>query len=249
MSTQRWWVIGSALVIAATLIFGWMLGVGPLLSSARAADQERLSVESQNQAYEQQLSALKEQYRGMEGLAEQLDELRSELPPGAELPTFVRQLNTIAQESSVTFTSISVSDAVSYAPVVVEGTEVAAPADDEAASAEAATDDTEAEAPVAVPGVPFSNPLITAENFVAIPVDLVLTGGYGNVLNFLEGLQTGTRLVTVTKFNTIPSAAGATTLPEGGESVSVPAAGSTVTGTISALIYVLLDPTAQAEAG
>ena len=245
MSTQRWWIIGSVLVIAATLIFGWMLGVGPLLSGARAADDERLGVETQNQAYEQQLSALKEQYKGIEALTDQLSELRSELPTGADLPSFVNQLNTVAQDNSVTLTSIGVSDAVSYAPVIVEGTESSGATEGEAVEGDAAPVDVVEEAPVAVPGVPFSNPIITAENFVAIPVDLVLTGEYANVVNFLEGLQMGTRLVTVTRFNTVPATAGAAASPVDGESVPVPTAGAAVTGTMSLLIYVLLDPTAE----
>ncbi|RNE59223.1 hypothetical protein EEJ31_10675 [Cryobacterium tepidiphilum] len=82
--------------------------------------------------------------------------------------------------------------------------------------------------------------LVTGDNFVAIPVSVTVHGDYGHVLDFIEGLQTGTRLVLVTGFNTTgePSAGS-----RGGEST-----GGVVTASISAYVYVLLDPAAASPA-
>ncbi|MET0977001.1 MAG: hypothetical protein ABWX82_15170, partial [Leifsonia sp.] len=47
-------------------------------------------------------------------------------------------------------------------------------------------------------GVPVSNPLITSANFAYFSVGVEIDGPYANILNFVEGLQSGSRLMLVT---------------------------------------------------
>lgn len=234
MNNRRWWLTGAVLVMVVTLLLGWVVGVSPLLSAAKAADEDRVGVEAQNALYGQQLALLKAQFDGIDELTEQLDELRIQLPAGADLPGYVAQLINDAQTHSVAISSLAVSDAVPYAPVVVQG---AVPASEETP----ATPAPDAEAQVAAPaaGVPLSDPLVTADNFVAIPVSISVDGDYANVLDFLESLRMGTRLTTVTSFTTV-SASEATTA--GSSSDATPAPTAAVEATISAFIYVLLGP-------
>jgi len=247
MSTSRIWAIGCALVVTVSIALGWFLGASPLLAAAKLADEAREAAEAQNTAYSQELVILKDQFEGIDQLEDQLGDLRAELPAGTALPDYLNQLSTEAQQHSVTLTSITTADAVAYAPTAAEVPVVEAPAADaEAPAADDAAAATAAAAPVEGAGVPVTSPLVTAENFIAIPITLAFDGGYDNVLAFVESLQKGTRLTAVTAFSTTKEdAAAAATPTEEGDIPAAPAATDAVTGTMSLLIYVLLDPTAQ----
>ena len=189
MATRRIWAIGCGLVMVISLALGWVLGASPLLSSARAAGEAREAAEAQNQAYSQELALLKEQFKGIGELEDRLDELQAEVPSGAQLPDYLAHLSTEAQQHSVILTAITTADAVAYAPTAAEAAVVETPA----ADAETPAIDGAGE-PVPVPGAagagtPVTSPLVTAENFIAIPMTLGFEGGYDNVLAFVESLQ------------------------------------------------------------
>lgn len=237
MATRRIWAIGCGLVMVISIALGWVLGASPLLASARASGEAREAAEAQNQTYSDELVILKEQFAGIDELEDQLDDLRVEVPPSAELPDYVGQLSTEAQRHTISLTAITMSDAVAYAPTAAEAPIVETPA----ADAETPAVD-EAGVPVPAPaaegaGVPVTSPLVTAQNFIAIPITLGFKGGYDNLLAFVESLQKGTRVTAVTAFSMTKEAASS------GED-EAPAPDDAVTGTMSLLIYVLLDPTA-----
>ena len=241
------------MVVIVSIALGWVLGASPLLAAAKLADEARESAETQNAAYSQELVILKEQFEGIDQLEDQLGELRAELPAGAALPDYLRQLLTAAQRNSVTLTTITTADAVAYAPTAVEVPVVETPAADaEAPAADAAVPEPDAAvaAPAKGAGVPVTSPLVTAENFIAIPITLAFDGGYDNVLAFVEGMQKGTRLTAVTAFSTTKEAAEAPAVSVDTDApAAAPAATDAVTGTMSLLIYVLLDPTAEIDEG
>jgi Tfp pilus assembly protein PilO len=243
MSTRRIWIAGCAIVMAAAVALGWLLGASPLLEAARATGEARDAAEAQNLSYTQELTTLKEQFAGIGELEDQLADLREELPALADQPAYLAQLSAAAERHSVKLTSITVADAVAYAPTAAEVPPVEAPAAD-AAETEDATADAETATipPVVGAGVPVTSPLVTAENFVSIPVALALEGGYGNVLDFVDSVQTGTRLSAVTAFSTSKDGAGAGA--DAGADEGEPAGPETVTGTVTVFIYALLDPAA-----
>lgn len=221
MDKNKWWMLGAVLLIGITVVAGWLLGISPKLAETRAHTAERAGVEAQNVIYEAQLQVLEEQFAGMDALAEDLAELRRSVPSTADLPTFVGQLGKIAGASQVAITSIGVSDAQLLAPTAEE--EAVDPAAEPVATTDAAGEDSASAAPADAP-VAAPPELVTAENFVAVPIELSTEGNYGQVLNFLERLQGGERLVTVTSFSTTEGTAP-----------------GTVAATISALVYVLLN--------
>jgi Tfp pilus assembly protein PilO len=236
MSTRRIWIAGCAIVMAAAVALGWLLGASPLLDAAKVAGEARDAAQAQNAVYSQELGALKEQFSGIDQLESDLADLREELPTSANQPDYLEALAASAQRHSVNLTGITVADAVAYAPTAAEVPVEEAPA----ADAEA-VDPAGIPADVTVPviegaGVPVTSPLVTAENFVSIPVTLALEGGYGNVLDFVDSVQKGTRLSAVTAFSTSKDGA------EAGEGQT--ASTDTVTGTVTVFIYVLLDPAA-----
>ena len=252
MDLNRLWVLGSVVLIAATAVLGWVLGISPKLSEASIADADRVAVETQNSASALKVAALKVKFENIGDLKGELSALRLAVPNAAEIPAFVTQLDSIAQQHQVTLTDISVKDAQAYVPVVVAPTATAAEGAQTAPTPTATPAPTASAAPtaaeVAAALAPVPNALITASNFVSVPISLSVSGSYGNVLDFIEGLQKGTRLVMVTTFATAraesPPAAAPTAITT--TTVDTPATSDQVTTTISALIYVLIDPPAAA---
>ncbi|TFD17171.1 hypothetical protein [Cryobacterium sp. TMT2-23] len=253
MDLNRLWVLGSVVLIAATALLGWVLGISPKLSEAGLADADRVAVETQNSASALKVAALKEKFDSIGDLKGELSALRMAVPNAAEIPAFVTQLDSIAEQHQVTLTDISVNDAQAYVPLVVAPTAIEAPAAD-ASAPTATTAPTATAAPtaaeVAAALAPVPNALITASNFVSVPISLSVSGSYGNVLDFIEGLQKGTRLVMVTTFATTPAEASSSAAPVATNSTTVqaPIGSDQVTTTISALIYVLLNPAAATPA-
>lgn len=250
MNLNRLWVFGSVILIAATAVLGWLLGISPKLIEASAADANRVVVETQNSASEGQVAALKKQFDNIGQLKNDLASLRSAVPNAAEIPAFVAQLDAIAEQHQVTLAAMVVSDAQLYVPVpvVAPGAAGAAPVGGAApAPTPAPTPTAPTAAEVAAAAAPVPGKAITATNFVSVPISVSVTGSYPDILDFIEGLQKGTRLVMVTKFATAAadSPSGATSASTG---TAAPATSDTVTTTISALIYVLLDPAAAAPA-
>lgn len=230
MDRNRLWVLGAALLIGIMAVLGWMLGVSPKLDEARAANADRVTVETQNSAYELQLATLKKQFENIGDLRADLAALRQAVPSEADMPAFVGQLDAIAEQHQVTLTEISVDDAEPYVPVAaaapVPADASAASSGDSAAGATAAPAAAPAATAAAAATAPVVSGLVTAENFIAVPISLSVDGSYDNVLDFIEGLQKGKRLVMVTKFDTAA------------------AASDSVTAKISAFVYVLLNPNA-----
>ena len=93
----------------------------------------------------------------------------------------------------------------------------------------------------AVPGS-IRNAAVTADNFVAITIDLTFTGTRDQVINFLSDLQSGKRLFLVTKLGITEQAAGTA---QGGGSGTVQGG---YVGTVTGLVYVLVDPSAPPPA-
>ncbi|WP_241983482.1 type 4a pilus biogenesis protein PilO [Cryobacterium tagatosivorans] len=237
---NRMWVLGAVLLIGIVAVLGWMLGISPKLSDAKEAKAQQATVETQNTEFEAQLVKLKKQFESIDDLRDELAGLRESVPSDPDMAAFVGQLDTMAGKHRVTLTQITVSDAQPYVPVI------AAPAAEPAPAEGAATGDAAAAAPVdaaaaaaaaaeaaaaaAVPA-PVVNPLVTAQNFVAVPISVEVNGRYDDVLAFVAGLQKGKRLVMVTTFKT-----------------SEEEDSGNVTGTITAFVYVLIDPNAATPA-
>jgi Tfp pilus assembly protein PilO len=205
---------------------GWFLGIQPQLSAVAAADDQRAAVAVTNATSESALAKLKSDFRNLSSLKGELATLTESVPSGSEMPAFVNELNSLVVAHGVTFVGMSVSDAQQYKAV-------APPA---AATPSSGSTDTPSPTPSATaspaPGVPtaglppVTNALITPTNFAAVPVQLSVQGGYTNVLDFVEGLQTGSRLFLVNSLSTTSSSL----------------APGVVDGKISGLIYVLIPP-------
>ena len=228
-ASNRLWVIGAVILTVAIVAMGWFLGVSPKLGEAAAADQHRADVAAQNEAHEAETARIKKQYEQLPELKAQLAVLRAAVPAGDDLSTFLGELHQLEQQTQVSLTSFSAGDGQPYVPP-------AAPeAKDAKAGTDAATDAAKnaakpaANTATAVPGA--TSPLVTADNFVAIPVTVMVTGSHEQAMNFIQGLQSGNRLFLVTDLK----------MAQAKDSEAFDA-------TITGFVYVLLNSNAPAEA-
>ena len=214
-------------MMAVVVVVGWFLGIQPQLNAANAASESRTSEAARNATSERLLVTLKSDFEGIGQLKDSNARLRQSVPSSAQLSTFVTELDALSGQNGVAVTTITVSDAKAYTPPVI----VAAAATGAAASPTPSPTASAAPvvaAPVAPPAPPLvTNPKITAVNFIAIPIDLKISGPYANVLNFVKGLQAGERLFLVTNLSMVPPTAKT-------------AVASTVDADIKGLIYVLI---------
>ena len=221
MTTTKWWLVGAMLVIALVVLAGFTLGISPKLEEVGVARATRTAALAQNEVYEQQLAALQREFDGLETVQDELAVLRAAIPEGAALPAFIGQLDAIAGRTSVTVTEFSSADAMPYVPVVP-----AADATAPGTTAPGTTAPGTTAADTGGAGPAAASPLVTAENFIAVPVTISVAGSFDAVLEFLDGVQNGQRLMTVTSFSSGTPTADTS---------------NRVTGQIAGIVYVLLD--------
>lgn len=202
MDKNRIWIIASVLMIAAVLGLGFLIGVQPQLAAIGVANDERAAVETTNALAEAKLAALKKDFESIDALKAELAPLVKSVPTDAQAPELVDQLDAMAKQFAVTLVAITVSDAQPYTPVA-EVPVAAVPVAEGAESADAAPVDQPEPAtapPVGAP--PVVSPLITPDNFAVLQVQVSIKGSYAQVLDYVNGLQTGERLFLVTSLST-----------------------------------------------
>jgi Tfp pilus assembly protein PilO len=252
MDKNRLWIIGSVLAMVALLALGWLLGIQPQLTSAATAVAQRVGVEQVNAAHEASLAKLKEDFTEIDALNEELVSISRSVPFGTDVPDYVDQLDALAKANNVTLKALTVADPAAYTPVA-PAAPVAPPAAEGSVAAATPTP-APAAAPVETapaPGAPpVTNETITSENFASLGVNITVAGNYSDVLNFVNGLQTGSRLFLVTGLATKAeeqSVAPETTTSAVDDDEAVASSPSGVEGTISGLIYALVTSEASAE--
>jgi Tfp pilus assembly protein PilO len=230
---NKLWIIGAVIVMAVIAAGGWTLGVQPQLAISASADAQRVTVQAANAASAETLAKLESDYKSLPTLKSQLASLSQSVPTGTEIPAFVDELNALAATDSVTVDGMTVSDAQPYVAVTPPTATAATSATSSTATPSPSPTPTPAPtaaAPAPTAGVPpVTSPLITPANFVSIPVQVTISGSYANVLDFVHGLQTSSRLFLIT---TLATSASSTTP-------------GLVDGKIGGFVYVLI-PAASA---
>jgi len=201
---NRLWIICSVLVMALVVAGGWFLGVQPQLGAFADAEAQTASVQQTNEKYAQTLAKLKKDSENLPALKAKLASLAASVPEGSDIPAFIDQLNALYTASNVVCVDQAFSDAVAYSPVAPPA--AATPAATSAPTSGATPAPTPSAAPTEAGMPPVVSSLITATNFAARPVSVTVRGQYGDILNFVSGLQSGARLFLVTSFSTVPAA-------------------------------------------
>jgi Tfp pilus assembly protein PilO len=202
LGTRVWALITTVLGIGI-LAAAWFLGASPFLQAQAQAETQRSAAVTQNEGIRSAIATLKEQKEKLPEYEARGKELEVAIPSDIESADLIRTLNNLATASGVTISQISFSDPLTYSPPTGE-----------VVDAELAPN-------------PVTDSRITGENFLLVPITLSVTGGWNEVLAFTHGMQTGDRLMLVTKVTT--------TANEG-----------TFTTSLSGAMYVLIRPEAPA---
>ena len=134
---------------------------------------------------------MKEDSADLPALNDELNDLRTSIPAGIDPSGYIDGLDALARVSGVSINGLTVSEPLVYAPAV-------AGEDPNAIAPDAAATEGEAPAPAPAPVVNpavVTDPLITSENFVAIPVSIEVAGTWETILRFVQGLQSNVAAV------------------------------------------------------
>ena len=173
------WVFGTAILAVLMLIGAWFLAISPKLSAAADESDQTQAQQARVDQLQIQLAGLKHDFENIESFRTQLQDLQVQIPSDQQLSTLLRQVTTIATETSIVLTSVTASS-----PAAVVGT----------ASADSATAATPAPA----------TPAPAAAGFYAIPIEVVVVGTYPNIVTFLDKMQTGNpRLILVSRIDLV----------------------------------------------
>jgi Tfp pilus assembly protein PilO len=119
--TSRW-SIGTALICVALLAAAWFLLISPRRDDASSVRGQAVQADNQAATLTTQIAELKSEFADLPKRRAELKVIQQQLPPGAELPTFVRDLQSLAADAGVSMDSITPG-----APTVLAKTGVAAP--------------------------------------------------------------------------------------------------------------------------
>lgn len=220
---DRLWSLGAGLVAIAVVAGAWFGTVSPSLDDAATADSDRSNVEMQNSIHETRLAGLEEAASRMGEFAAARDELTEGIPADVEYAAFLREVQRLAAETGVVLQAVTTGEAMLYVSPVeeapepeaepeaesdaateaeTESTDGAEQTTDAAADSAAATQVTAADGELPAP-VPYSDPLISPDNFAAIPVSVSAEGEADALFEFLRRLQTGARLISVSTVSVV----------------------------------------------
>lgn len=172
-TTNRLWIIVTAALAIGIFALGWFLGVGPKVTEANDANDQRLQVEALNQQKSIETEQLKADYANLAAVKVQLAELQAQLPANSNYPDFLSELNALAAAQSVSVTNVTVG-----APAILGATTDPAPA------ATTAPDGTVSNA-------------APSGSTVAIPTTLTLSGSFDDLQAATGALQAGDRLFVI----------------------------------------------------
>lgn len=211
------WIFGAIVLCAALLLYGFLGGLLPQLTSADSTYELAESTEAQNDIYRLQLQKLQEAAPNTESLNADIADLRVALPETAASEELLQQFHDMESSAEVRITHFSVdppSSDEAPAPAPVEPTE---PTEDTESTEETETEPTAQPEPATVSGVQqvifrleFSGPTREA------------------VTEFLSDLQLGDRLITV-EFSSLQLDETSTEMPWKGSAIGA--------------YYVVADPT------
>ncbi|HTY72460.1 MAG TPA: type 4a pilus biogenesis protein PilO [Actinomycetes bacterium] len=224
MNRMRSWSLGAAAVAVLVLVAGWFLLVSPARGQVSDLHSQTAAQQQTNTALQTQINQLKVQNKDLPKMEAKLAEIRQHLPANPELPTYIRSLTDIAHRSGVVLLAVTPAQP---APVVVSTPAVVAPTVSASPSASSST----SASPAAV--TPATPTTTTASGLKMIPVTVQVTGGYFNLVAFLnkvEGLQ---RSMLVYAVNVSPGV----TNPNGGSTTSSVDPTTKVTATLSTRIF------------
>jgi type IV pilus assembly protein PilO len=108
--TARWG--GGAVLLCLLLVTAaWFVLISPRLAEAADLSNQNVAAQEANDALRLRLKELQAQFAMLADTRASLDEIRRQLPAGAEIPAFVRAVDALATSSGVELVSLTPSEA------------------------------------------------------------------------------------------------------------------------------------------
>jgi type IV pilus assembly protein PilO len=184
----------TAVAILAVLAGGWFLLVSPQRSNASDLKQQTSTQEGQNQELQRQIKSLTSQHKDLPQVQAQLAKLGTQLPSNPGLPALIRQLTAAADNAGVDLLSLTPSTPAA----VTSGAPTTAKATTTTTTTTAATGSTTPAAP---------NPAASTQ-LLAVPINVVVVGGYFQVEQFISNLEALKRSFLTTGLELCPATVG-----------------------------------------
>ena len=236
MNTQTHRIVSVLMIVlmVAVAAAAWFLVAQPQLSAAAQSNEELSGVQSRISTSQASLDRLRKGEDDLPELNAQLASLQQSIPSALESSPLVSGIDAQAAAAGVFVKSITVDDPAAYAPPPAPAVPSASTPTGGATPAPTPTASATPAATGAAAGksqyTAKTDPLITASNFVTVPVSITVTGNWDQTLAFMKNLQTGTRLYAV---GTVGSKAS-----DDGSYETV----------VAGYIFAILDPSSQAAA-
>jgi Tfp pilus assembly protein PilO len=103
--TSRW-SIGAALLCIALLAASWFLLISPRRADATTIRGQAVTADAQAASLQQTITELKAEFADLPKQKTKLKAIKQQLPPKADIPAFVRQLQSLAAQAGVSLQSI-----------------------------------------------------------------------------------------------------------------------------------------------
>jgi hypothetical protein len=171
-ASTRIWTFAAVFLMVLVIALGWFLGASPRLADAARFDDERRDVVAQNDLARVTIAQLESDFQQIEDLRDELRELRSQFPTGADYDVAVEEFlrGMIAEE------------------LVLQNVAISEPSP---TSAVAVPEDEQVE-----PEVDGEGQLPTG-SLLRVPVSVTVGGPLDAILAFIERLQVSPRFSVI----------------------------------------------------
>lgn len=235
MSETRKWSLMAGVLVAAVLAAGWFLLIAPKRTEAAGLREQTVTQEDANARLVQKLAVLKAQQAELPEKRAELAVMREQIPDNPELPTLVRDLTAAGRKVGVSIDTMAPS-----VPVAVVAAAPAAPA---ATSTGTTSTGTTGTGTTGTTGGTPAAPAPPAPALYQVPLNLTVTGGYFELEQFVNKLESLRRSFLVTGFSVSAAASSTDASTAGGSGTVAP---GDLTLSVTGRVY--LSPTAAAPA-
>lgn len=117
MTDTRKWTVGAVLIAVLVLVAGWFLLIAPQRAEVSSLEVETQNQDNANSALQTELAVLKQQNKELPEKQAELAALQTKIPQEADLPTYIREIQSMGDRAGVGFKSLAPTAAVTMGGV------------------------------------------------------------------------------------------------------------------------------------
>jgi Tfp pilus assembly protein PilO len=210
MNRNQKWSALTALVVVVVLAGTWYTAIKPQSKHAASLRSQAASQQTTNQGLLTQVKTLQAQSTGVVADQARVAAIAKELPPSAEMASYVRLLVAAATAAHVDLISIAPGAAttltVATAPVAAAPV-TATPSAAAGSTSKVVGSRTTTAATGGVGAAPTAGSVTSAGGLSGIPITLAVNGGYFQIQQFIAQLEKTPRATIVTSISLTPGSA------------------------------------------